>query len=137
MTRLLAAAAVATVALAAFPVLACDKEATKVTVAELSSLKKAKAAVAVLDANDRETRAKMGIIPGAILLTGFEDYSLSQLPKNKSTKLVFYCANTMCSASEAAAQRATAAGYTDVATLPVGIKGWAEAGMPVDHLGKS
>ena len=136
MTRLLAAAAVATVALAAFPVLACDKEATQVTVAELSSLKKTKT-VTVLDANDRETRAKMGIIPGAILLTGFEDYSLSQLPKHKSTKLVFYCANTMCTASEAAAQRATAAGYTDVATLPVGIKGWAEAGMPVDHLSKS
>jgi len=136
MTRVLAAVALAAVALAAFPAIACDKEATKVTVAELSSLKKAKA-VAVLDANDRENRAKMGIIPGAILLTGFEDYSLSQLPKSKSTKLVFYCANTMCTASEAAAQRAIAAGYTDVATLPVGIKGWAEAGMPVDHLGKS
>jgi rhodanese-related sulfurtransferase len=136
MTRFLAAAAVATVALAAFPAVACDKEATKVTVAELSSLKKAKA-VTVLDANDRETRAKMGIIPGAILLTGFEDYSLSQLPKNKSTKLVFYCASTMCTASEAAAQRATGAGYTNVSILPVGIKGWAEAGMPVDHLNKS
>lgn len=135
MTRLLAAAAVATVALAALPALACD-EASKVTVAELSSLKKAKA-VTVLDANDRETRAKVGIIPGAILLTGFENYSLSQLPKDKSTKLVFYCANTMCTASKAAAQRASGAGYTDVATLPVGIKGWAEAGMPVDHLDKS
>ena len=136
MTRVLAAVAFAAVALAAFPAIACDKQATQVTVAELSSLKKAKA-VTVLDANDRESRAKTGIIPGAILLTGFEDYSLSQLPKSKSTKLVFYCANTMCTASEAAAQRAIAAGYTDVATLPVGIKGWAEAGMPIDHLGKS
>jgi rhodanese-related sulfurtransferase len=136
MTRVLAAAAVAAVALAAFPAFACDEHPTKVTVAELSSLKKAKA-VTVLDANDRETRAKMGVIPGAILLTGFEDYSLTQLPKSKSTKLVFYCANTTCTASEAAAQRATVAGYTDVAILPAGIQGWAEAGMPVDHLNKS
>jgi rhodanese-related sulfurtransferase len=136
MIRVLAAAAVATIALAAYPALACDQQATKVTVAELSSLKRAKA-VTVLDANDRETRARMGIIPGAILLTGSEDYSLSQLPKSKSTKLVFYCASTMCTTAEAAAQRATAAGYTNVATLPVGIKGWAEAGMPIDPLGKS
>jgi rhodanese-related sulfurtransferase len=135
MSRVLAAAAAVAVVCSPLPVLACDTQ-TQVTVAELASLRKAKA-VAVLDANDKDTRARMGVIPGAILLTKFNDYALTQLPKSKTTKLVFYCASTECTASQTAAERATAAGYSDVAVLPVGIKGWAQAGMPIDHLNKS
>ena len=52
-----------------------------------------------------------------------------ELPADKNAKLVFYCANTMCKASEQAANRALEAGYVDVAVLPDGIMGWKSAGQ--------
>lgn len=51
--------------------------------------------VVVLDANGDGTRAKYGVIPGARLLTSYDEYNVAtELPPAKSAKLVFYCANT-------------------------------------------
>ena len=111
--------------------LACDGEMKaesgikKLTVAELAKDTKSK----IFDANSAETRAKNGTIPGAVLLTSSSTYDLKELPPAKDTSLVFYCASTMCSASEGAAKRAVEAGYTHVAVLPDGIKGWKAAGQ--------
>lgn len=93
--------------------------------------------VSVFDANTDSTRAKYGVIPGAVLLTSVADYSLDQLPQDKKRPLVFYCANTRCGASETAAQRAAFAGYAYVAVLPDGIMGWKQAGKPTAALPRS
>jgi hypothetical protein len=45
------------------------------------------------DANIDATRARFGIIPGAILLDSADRYPLSVLPLDRRAKLVFYCAN--------------------------------------------
>ena len=112
--------------------LACDGEnkaevssIKKLTVAELAKDKAAK----IFDANSAVTRAKNGTIPGAVLLTSSSSYDLKELPAAKDASLVFYCASTMCSASEGPAKRAVEAGYTHVAVLPDGIKGWKAAGQ--------
>ncbi len=129
----LAAALVAT--LVAPAALACDGDkknanVRNVTVNELASLNKESKAV-VLDANSPEFRAKNGVIPGARLLTNYKKYDIAkELPEQKDTKLVFYCANTQCSASQAAASKAAHAGYSDVNVLSDGMLGWKEAGMP-------
>ena len=86
----------------------------------------------VVDANGSETRQQFGVIPGAVLLTNHREFALSELPAAKSNKLVFYCGGTMCRASDKAASRAVAAGYTDVSVLRDGIKGWKAAGQPTD-----
>ncbi len=134
-------AAALTVALAAPAVFACEQhqkaeasskkaEAKIVTVAQVAEWQKAKAATAV-DANGQETRAKFGVIPGAVLLSSSSQYDVSkELPAKKDAQLVFYCANTKCTASDAAAKRATEAGYTDVNVLRDGIAGWKGAGQP-------
>lgn len=97
----------------------------KVTVAQLAKDNQAK----IFDANNDSFRAKNGVIPGAILLTSSSSYDLSVLPKKKDAPIVFYCSNTMCNASEGAAQRAVEAGHTNVAVLPDGLKGWKAAGQ--------
>jgi rhodanese-related sulfurtransferase len=79
-----------------------------------------------VDANGNATRQKMGVIPGAVLLTDPE--SIEQLPPDKARRLVFYCANTSCGASHLAAEKAITAGYTHVQVLPDGIAGWVKAG---------
>jgi hypothetical protein len=49
----------------------------------------------IYDANVAETRAKYGVIPGAVLLDSDDHYDLSVLPPDKKAKLVFYCANSL------------------------------------------
>lgn len=82
-----------------------------------------------IDANNARTRASYGSIPGATLLTSSGRYDpATELPDDTSAKLVFYCSNDDCRASDGAAGRAQAAGYSDVNVMRAGIAGWAEAG---------
>ena len=87
-----------------------------------------------VDANGVETRKKMGIVPGAVLLTDSETFNVSELPADKSKTLVFYCANTRCGASHEAAEKALTAGYTSVKVMPDGIAGWVKAGKKVQNI---
>ncbi|MBS2026747.1 MAG: rhodanese-like domain-containing protein [Deltaproteobacteria bacterium] len=106
------------------------------TVDEVAKAAKAKSA-ALFDANTEEFRAKNGVIPGATLLTSASGYDLVVLPKDKGSKLVFYCANTRCTASHVAAGRAMEAGYTDVSVMTDGLMGWKSAGQPTSTVPKS
>jgi rhodanese-related sulfurtransferase len=105
-------------------------------VADLSTMESDTAnPVHVYDANGEETRQKEGIIPGAVLLSSFDGYDVAKtLPQNKSASLVFYCGNTRCMASHAAAERASHAGYANVSVMADGIAGWKKAGKPVSKL---
>lgn len=85
-----------------------------------------------VDANGDTTRRRMGIIPGAVLLRDMD--AVDQLPADKTTGLVFYCANTACGASHEAAERALTAGYQHVQVLPDGIAGWVKAGKKTASL---
>ena len=63
----------------------------------IDDLKKLQAGgnVAVYDANVPEFRSKNGVIPGAKMLSSYDNYDVGQeLPANKGSPLVFYCANT-------------------------------------------
>jgi hypothetical protein len=53
------------------------------------------ATVQIFDANHYSTREKYGVIPGAHLLSSYDNYDVAkELPADKNTKLVFYCADT-------------------------------------------
>lgn len=87
----------------------------------------------VFDANNPEFRAANGTVPGAKLLTSPSSYDVAkELPSDKASTVVFYCANTKCHASHAAAERAAAAGFTNVKVMGEGLMGWKAAGNPVD-----
>lgn len=100
-----------------------------IKVAELSKwMEKEAATVHIFDANGDDTRKADGMIPGAIALASSSSYDVSVLPQSKTDKLVFYCANTQCMASHAAAKRASEAGYSAVFVMSDGIEGWKKAG---------
>lgn len=112
------------------PTLATPTLAT-VTVPQLALMLKNHTATPI-DANTDKTRAAEGLIPGARVLSSATQYDVAkELPAQKSATLVFYCANTRCTASHDAAMRAMAAGYTSVKILPEGIMGWKSAGEKV------
>lgn len=137
-----AAAFVATVGLFTRGALACEggkhKESamTKpqaITIEQLAALQTSKETYTIIDANSAETRTKAGVIPGAKLLSHYENYDVAaELPADKAQKVVFYCGSTKCSAAPKAAMKAIQAGYTNVWVLEVGIKGWADAGKPTN-----
>jgi rhodanese-related sulfurtransferase len=105
-------------------------DVAEVTIEELDGML-AKGACSPVDANGDATRKKMGVIPGAVLLSDSDTFSTAELPSDKSRALVFYCANTKCGASHDAAKRAITAGHTNVKVLPEGIAGWVKAGKQV------
>lgn len=100
----------------------------ELSVSDVAALVHAKGATLV-DANNAEIRQEQGIVPGALLLSSSREYSLSELPAAKDTKLVFYCGGTQCRASDNAAKRASEAGYADVSVMRAGIRGWKSAGQ--------
>lgn len=44
-----------------------------------------------VDCNGDRTRKKLGVVPGAVLVTDDEAYAASELPADKTRKLIFYC----------------------------------------------
>ena len=46
-----------------------------------------------VDCNAEHTRKKLGVLPGAISVSDEESFAASELPADKTTKLVFYCQN--------------------------------------------
>lgn len=45
----------------------------------------------VIDCNGDRTRKKLGVIPQAVLISNEETFTASELPADKTRKLIFYC----------------------------------------------
>jgi rhodanese-related sulfurtransferase len=96
---------------------------------EVRTLMDGKEAVYIYDANERESYLE-GHIPGARWVQ-YEAVTAAELPPAKDAKLIFYCYNPQCGASEQAAAHAAALGYRNVWRMPEGIQGWRAAKMAV------
>lgn len=91
--------------------------------------------VYLFDANVESTRENVGIIPGAKLVNSSETYDLKKdLPADLNSVLVFYCANTRCTASHLAANKALRLGYKNVSVMSDGIYGWQKAGKKLERV---
>ena len=101
----LAALAAVTLCLAPHPALAMSFESifgnsepepklNLIHVQDLARLmKNSRARFYLYDVNPVDVREATGIIPGAKLLASDDSYDLSELPPDKSAKLIFYCHN--------------------------------------------
>lgn len=74
-----------------------------------------------------------GHIPGAVNLDPVAFHS-AELPAAADALLVFYGADDSCGAAAYAARRAVAMGYTNVRVMRAGLAGWANDGLPVEHI---
>lgn len=86
--------------------------------------------VTVIDVNSPQ-RWQAGHVPGARNLDP-HTYASGDLPPDQDEQLVFYCSNPMCRKAPQAARRAKTMGYKNVRVMAAGIKGWVDAGLPVD-----
>jgi hypothetical protein len=75
---------------------AADKAADKLSSMTIDEVESALAAnqAKPVDCNGDSLRKKLGVVPGAILVTDDESYAASELPADKATKLVFYCSDS-------------------------------------------
>jgi len=127
---------IATLLLPVLLILSCKADTSgleTLAVPDLVALHAENSDFVLCDANSPKTRGRFGVIPGALLLSSYRDYVAAvELPSDKARKLVFYCHSEWCSAAADAARKAIAAGHRDVVVLSAGVKGWIEAGEPVD-----
>ena len=84
----------------------------------------------VYDVNSVE-RFNKGHVKGATYLNRHL-LGVDSLPADKAAQVVFYCGSSRCKASHKAAKKAMSLGYTNVAVMPEGIKGWEEARLPTE-----
>lgn len=110
-------------------------EIASVTVADAAKLHK-KGAIIMVDANGENTRKKLGVVPGARLLTSYNKFAASELRAKKSDTLVFYCYSEACSAAPRAAEVAQAKGFK-TKVMHAGIVGWKKAGHAVQRIDSS
>jgi rhodanese-related sulfurtransferase len=103
--------------------------ASVLSLSEVSAFMDRKETVYIYDVNDRESYLK-GHIPGARWVQ-YNAVTAAELPPAKDAKLIFYCYNPQCGASEQAAAHAMALGFRNVWRMPEGIQGWRAAKMPV------
>lgn len=76
-----------------------------------------------------EIKYAEGYIPWAVSIPKQElKTRLSELPKDKATKLVFYCGGVKCKLSAESAAIAEEAGYTNVYTFSTGMPAWQKSG---------
>jgi rhodanese-related sulfurtransferase len=94
---------------------------------------KQKGEVVMVDANSDKTRKKLGVVPGAVLLTSYKDFDVKELNAKKSDTLVFYCHSESCGAAPAAAKIAKKKGFK-VKVMHAGIVGWKKAGHAVKKI---
>jgi rhodanese-related sulfurtransferase len=86
--------------------------------------------VTILDVNGSKSYAE-GHIPGAIDYTASKEDLAAKLPSDKGALVVAYCGSEKCGAYAKAAQAAKDLGYTNVKHFAPGLKGWKEAGEPL------
>lgn len=98
----------------------------------LPELKKAisEKEVTVIDVNGTASY-KAGHIPGSIDYIAVKEDLASKLPDDKSALIVAYCGSEKCGAYAQAAEAAKKLGYTNVKHFSPGLKGWKEAGEPL------
>ena len=110
---------------------ALAQEVKQVSFAEVKSLlvkTPAEGGYAIIDARP-EIKFFEGHLPGAINIAWQEMKDrLGELPKDKNTKLVFYCGGTKCDLSGKAAALALQNGYNNVAVFSAGEPGWRDGG---------
>ena len=104
-----------------------------------------KKAMLIVDTMPYEDSYRKQHIPGAVQIefpipemTSLDDKKKEALLKligpDKNRLIVFYCGFTKCTRSHNAAMWAVKLGYKNVYRYPGGIKGWDEAGYPVEKV---
>ena len=86
--------------------------------------------VTTVDVNSRQSWLKAHV-PGAANLDPV-NFTESDLPADKQSRLVFYCSNPMCRKAPNAARRAKKMGYENTRVMSAGITGWVAGQLPTE-----
>lgn len=129
MKKLLSTLALALVASVSFA-----GEYPDISISELEEAIK-KGDVILLDVNGSSSYEK-GHIPGAIDFRANKENIVSLLGDNKDKLVVAYCGGPSCSAYQAGAKAAEAAGFKNIKHLSAGISGWLQAGKTTEKAEK-
>lgn len=117
--------------IAKFPERYAEEPVAVVDVAEVRSLMERNADVLVVDAREPEAYAQ-GHLPGAVNYPygNWLHEGAPQPPRDRD--LIVYCNSQDCPIGRLWAEQAVQHGYTRVRHMKAGLRGWREAGLPVE-----
>ncbi len=103
---------------------------SRISVEELSRLRQAGTPLMVIDARPRESRARDGMIPGAV---AFESLESDPAGVRHRGEVVVYCACPNEATAARVAKRLIAMGFHPVRPLAGGIHAWLDAGFAIER----
>ena len=103
---------------------------SRISVEELSRLRQAGSSLMVIDARPSESRARDGMIPGAI---AFETLESNASGGRYQGEVVVYCACPNEATAARVAKRLMAMGFHPVRPLAGGIHAWLDAGFAIER----
>jgi len=107
---------------------------SRISVAELSRLRDAGRPLMVIDARPSESRARDGMIPGAV---AFEMLEKDATGAGNRGEVVVYCACPNEATAARVAKRLISMGFHPVRPLAGGIHAWLDAGLAIERPGVS
>jgi len=107
---------------------------SRISVEELSRLREEGRPLMVIDARPRESRARDGMIPGAVAVETLEQDATGV--RNRG-EVVVYCACPNEATAARVAKRLIAMGFHPVRPLAGGIHAWLDAGLAIERPGVS
>ena len=104
----------------------------RISVAELARLREAGSPLMVIDARPRESRARDGMIPGAVAIETLENDADAAGVRHQG-EVVVYCACPNEATAARVAKRLIAMGFHPVRPLAGGIHAWLDAGFAIER----
>ncbi len=103
---------------------------SRISVEELSRLREAGSPLMIIDARPSDSRARGGMIPGAI---AFETLESDAPGVCRQAEVVVYCACPSEATAPRVAKRLMAVGFHPVRPLTVGLHAWLDAGFATER----
>jgi membrane protein DedA with SNARE-associated domain/rhodanese-related sulfurtransferase len=106
---------------------------SRISVGELSRLREAGSPLMIIDARPSESRARDGMIPGAVAFETLEGLEGDAAGIRRRGEVVVYCACPNEATAARVAKRLIAMGFHPVRPLTGGIHAWLDAGFAIER----
>lgn len=113
------------------PKLASGADFKTINTEQLKAMIDEKKDFTLIDARTKEEYQEAHIIKAVSMPEKEFENSISLLPSDKNSLLVFYCNGSKCGKSKKAAQKADTAGYKNIIIYSEGFPVWEEKNMPI------
>ena len=114
-----------------FVSMSAESDFKTISTGQLKAMIDDKNAFTLIDARTKDEYQEAHIVTAISIPEKEFEKSISLMPSDKSSLLVFYCNGVKCGKSKKVAAKANAAGYKNILIYKDGFPGWEEKNLPI------